>query len=208
MGNGLYAILGNDSDEQDYLFYYDTHGVLRGEIPILFYRAHRLLFKNDLMYFSVSTKCIVGMNSLGRIEKFLSTGDNYILHHDYALDANGDLVVLATDERQKTVQDKIIKIDTDSGKVSELVDMGKLYQSYMDSTAFASMGGASTSSSGSSDSGASGDSANSDASQEASADTGGRQEGLAASQHDPAAARRQRHRQLARNLDRDQARLA
>ena len=41
LGDGLYAILGNDSDEQDFMFYYDTNGVLRGEIPVLYYRSHR-----------------------------------------------------------------------------------------------------------------------------------------------------------------------
>ena len=47
LGDGLYAILGNDSDEQDFMFYYDTNGVLRGEIPVLYYRSHRLLFDDD-----------------------------------------------------------------------------------------------------------------------------------------------------------------
>ncbi len=151
LGNGLYAILGNDSDEQDYLFYYDTHGVLRAEIPILYYRAHRLLFNDGLMYFSASTRYIVGMNSLGRIVKFLYTGDNYILHHDYALDSDGNLVVLATDTRRKTIQDAIIRIDTTTGKVTLLADMAKIYKSYMNSTAFASMSGKATSSSSNSD---------------------------------------------------------
>ncbi len=144
LGNGLYAILGNDSDEQDYLFYYDTHGVLRAEIPILYYRAHRLLFKGNLMYFSVSTRYIVGMNKFGKIEKFLYTGDNYILHHDYTFDSDGNLIVLATDTCKKTIQDNIIKINTTTGKVTLLVDMGKLYKSYRDSTTFASMGSSSS----------------------------------------------------------------
>ena len=69
LGDGLYAILGNDSDEQDFMFYYDTNGVLRGEIPVLYYRSHRLLFDDDgLMWFSASTHHMAAMNRLGKLE--------------------------------------------------------------------------------------------------------------------------------------------
>ncbi|MFT9009656.1 MAG: aryl-sulfate sulfotransferase [Bifidobacterium sp.] len=143
LGNGLYAILGNDSDDQDFMYYYDTHGVIRGEIPILFYRSHRLLFRNDLMYFSASTHLIVGMNKLGRLVKFYNTGTNYILHHDYEFDKNGNFIVLATDLREKTIQDKIIKIDAKTGKVSLLVDMVSLFKTYEATAKNASLGSSS-----------------------------------------------------------------
>lgn len=139
LGNGLYAILGNDSEGQDYMFYYDDNGVLRGEIPILYYRSHRLLFKNGIMYFSVSTHDIVGMNRLGRIVKWYSTGSGYILHHDYVMDADGNFVVLATKTGLKTMQDYIIKIDATTGKVSKLLDMGELFGDYRDAATFASL---------------------------------------------------------------------
>ena len=94
LGDGLYAILGNDSDEQDFMFYYDTHGVLRGEIPVLYYRSHRLLFDDDgLMWFSASTHHMAAMNRLGKLEKIYDLGSDYILHHDYAMDANGNIVL-------------------------------------------------------------------------------------------------------------------
>lgn len=153
LGNGLYAILGNDSTEQDFMYYYDTHGVIRGEIPILFYRSHRLLFRNDLMYFSASTHLIVGMNKLGRLVKFYNTGTNYILHHDYEFDKHGNFIVLATDLREQSIQDKIIKINATTGKVSLLVDMVSLFKSYEATAKNASLGTSesSTSDSNSSD---------------------------------------------------------
>lgn len=137
LGGGLYAILGNDSNDQDFMFYYDVNGVLRGEIPILFYRSHRLLFDDDgLMWFSVSTEKMVGMDRLGRLVKILDLGDRYILHHDYAFDADQNLVLLATELSRDDgcVQDQIIKLDTDTGKVTPLVDMGTMLPEYKMST--------------------------------------------------------------------------
>ncbi len=137
LGNGLYAILGNDSDDQDFMFYYDTNGVLRGEIPILFYRSHRLLFDDDgLMWFSVSTEKMVGMNRLGKLEKILDLGDDYILHHDYAFDEDQNLVLLATELNRddNCVQDQIIKLDTDTGEVTPLLDLADMFPEYKEIT--------------------------------------------------------------------------
>ena len=131
LGNGLYAILGNDSNEVS-----DANGV-GGEIPVLYYRSHRLLFDNDgIIWFSASTKHFVGMNRLGKLVKIINLGDQYILHHDYALDSDGNIVSLATDLKHSdhAVQDQVIKVDTDSGEVSLLVDFGDLFPDYKQST--------------------------------------------------------------------------
>ncbi len=54
------------------MYYYDANGVIRGEIPVLYYRSHRLLFDNDgIMWFSASTKHFVGMNRLGKLVKMV-----------------------------------------------------------------------------------------------------------------------------------------
>lgn len=137
LGDGLYAILGNDSNEQDFMFYYDTNGVLRSEIPLLYYRSHRLLFDdNGLMWFSASTKHFVGMNRLGKLEKIIDLGDRFILHHDYALDDDGNIVSLATDltRSDHAVQDQVIKVNTSTGKVTKLVDFGEMFPDYKAST--------------------------------------------------------------------------
>jgi hypothetical protein len=145
LGDGLYAILGNDSDGQDFMFYYDNDGILRGEIPILYYRAHRLLFRNNLMYFSVSTRDIVAMNRLGQITRWYNTSDTYLLHHDYAMDSKGNLIVLATNVTKNTIQDAIITINGRTGKVTQLVDLGDLFPVYKASAKFATMGSSSSS---------------------------------------------------------------
>lgn len=138
VGNGLYAILGNDSDDQDFMYYYDVNGVIRGEIPVKYYRSHRLLFDdNGLMWFSASTHTMVGMNRLGKLEKILDLDDQFILHHDYVLDSDGNLVLLATDltRSDHAVQDQVVKLDTATGKTTLLLDLGTMFPDYKSTTA-------------------------------------------------------------------------
>lgn len=122
------------------MFYYDTNGVLRGEVPVLYYRSHRLLFDDDgLMWISASTHHMVGMNRLGKLEKILDLGSNYILHHDYAMDDDGNIVLLATElsRSDNAVQDQVIKLDTTTGSVTRLLDFGEMLADYKASTTHA-----------------------------------------------------------------------
>lgn len=127
--DGLYVILGNDSEEKDFMYYYDNSGVLRGEIPLIGYRSHRLLFQNNLMYYSISESKIAAVNALGKVEEIYDTG-KYSLHHDYAFDDEGNLVVLATDTESESVEDQIIKIDTLTGEISCVLDLEDLFSDY------------------------------------------------------------------------------
>lgn len=113
IGNGLFAFMGNDSDEQDFMYYYDEDGVIRGEIPILGYRSHRLLFQDDLMYFSVAESKMVAMNGLGQIVKIYDLGQ-YELHHDYVFDNDGNILILASDTESDTVEDRIVLLDLET----------------------------------------------------------------------------------------------
>lgn len=127
--DGLYVILGNDSQEEDFMYYYDNAGVIRGEVPLIGYRSHRLLFQDGLMYYSISTNQMAAVNALGKVEQVYDMGQ-YNLHHDYTFDDEGNLLVLATDTTKNTVEDQIVKIDIQTGEVTNVLDLEECFGSY------------------------------------------------------------------------------
>ena len=127
--DGLYVVLGNDSTSMDFMYYYDNNGVLRGEVPLLGYRSHRLIFDENSMYYSISEKKMAQVNRLGQVTKVYDLG-NYKLHYDYVFDENGNMLILATDTTQDSVEDIVLKLDVNSGEVTEGLDLGDLFGEY------------------------------------------------------------------------------
>ena len=158
LAEGLFTILGNDSSKLDFMYLYDNAGQIRGEVPIIGYRSHRLLFPGDgSTIMSVSTTKMAQISAIGQVVNVWSTGD-YELHHDYAFDDDGNLLVLASNAGSEAdldvdraaakkdkgervnVEDLIIKIDVTTGGVSLVVDLGDIFPDLKASAKVASDG--------------------------------------------------------------------
>jgi len=126
---GLYVVMGDGSEPLDFMYYYDNEGVLRGEIPLLGYQSHRLIFDKDSMYYSISETKMAQVNRIGQVTAIYDLG-RYRLHHDYVFDENGNMLILATDTEQDSVEDVVLKLDVNSGEVTEVLDLGDLFASY------------------------------------------------------------------------------
>ena len=137
--DGLYTILGNDQDMDEgedenaayrYIYIYDSEGVCRSEIPIMSYRAHRLIFDDGIMYYSASARYFVGMDATGRLAKIYDLGD-YKLHHDYIFGTEGNVLLLGTENDAATEEDRVLSLDLETGEVTEIIDLRDLFGDYL-----------------------------------------------------------------------------
>lgn len=130
---GLYTVIGNKGASHRAIYLVDNEGVIRGEIPILSYNSLRLNFTDSQeMYYAASATKIAKVNNLGQVTNMYDTSAaGYDLHHDFVLDHAGNILALATSKEakkseDKLVEDRIIKIDTTTGAISESVDFATL----------------------------------------------------------------------------------
>ncbi len=139
LSDGLYTVLGNDQDMDEgadetaayrYIYIYDNDGICRSEIPLISYRAHRLIFEDGIMYYSASGKCLAGMDATGYICELYDLGD-YRLHHDYIFGTQDDILLLGTDYYSDTEEDIVISLDEETGEVTTVVDLRELFSDYL-----------------------------------------------------------------------------
>ena len=135
LSSGLFVILGNTNKKNSFVSFYDNEGTLRGEMPIINYRANKIMFRNDRLYMSISESKIAEINNLGQVTEIYSTG-KYNLHHDYTFDDSGDLIILATERDSLTDEDIIIRLDLDTKEIFKLVDFKDLLSDYYKKTSY------------------------------------------------------------------------
>ena len=124
--DGLYAVLGHDKNYASNIYLYDNEGILRGEFVLDNYRADRIVFNNDYMYYAYSEKGIIKVNNLGKIEKLYDL-ENYTMHHDMVYDEdNNCFVILVNEDDTDTIEDVIITVDLNDGKIEKIIDMKDL----------------------------------------------------------------------------------
>lgn len=129
VADGMFVIFPAANEISPYLRIYDNDGVQRCEIPMEAYGTKRLLIYEDLMFYRVSENKLVGVNRLGQAVKIF-TPENYTFGEDYCFDKNNDILMLATDKRQESVDDCVILLDRETLAVTELVDLGDLLPEY------------------------------------------------------------------------------
>ena len=128
LSDGLFAILGDSREGQDYIHLVDNDGIVRGEIPIIGYRAVNLLFNNNKMYFSISERKLASMNNLGKIEKIYKLG-KHKLHHDYAFDDKKEnLLILSSDTEDDSCEDEIIKLNLETGEITDSFKLEEVFK--------------------------------------------------------------------------------
>jgi len=129
VAEGMYVVFPAENEVAPYVRIYDNDGVQRCELPLETYGSKRLLVLDDLIFFKVSDEKLVGINRLGQVVKIF-TSEHYDFGDDYCFDKNNDILVLASDKRQASVDDCIILLDRETLAVTELVDLGDLLPEY------------------------------------------------------------------------------
>lgn len=132
LSEGFFVHLGNETGVRENVLFYDNDGILRGELPLISGSCKRLLFFNDLMYYNVSDKKIVGVNGFGQAECSYELS-GYTIGNDYCIDEdNKKLLLLACKEGKDSegVNDRIVSVDLISGEIKELLDMGTYLKEY------------------------------------------------------------------------------
>ena len=128
LSDGLFAILGDSREDQDYIHLVDNDGIVRSEIPIIGYRAVNLLFNNNKMYFSASETKLARMNNLGKIEKIYKLG-KHKLHHDYAFDDEKEnLLILSSNTEDDSCEDEIIKLNLETGEITDSFKLEEVFK--------------------------------------------------------------------------------
>ncbi len=127
--DGMFVVFPMKNEISPYVRIYDNDGVQRCEIPLEVYGTRRVLVYEDFMYFLVSEDKMVGINRLGQAAKII-TSPNYFFGADYCFDKNNDILLLASDKRQSSVDDCILLLKRDTLELTELVDLGDLLPEY------------------------------------------------------------------------------
>ncbi len=130
LSDGFYALLGHDKAYNSNIYLFDNDGVLRNELVLKGYRGDRIIELDDTLLYSYSTNGFIQVNRLGKIEKFY-TLKGYEMHHDYVYDeAHNQLVVLVNKKGKDTIEDEIVTLDLETGKITHHIDMTKYLKEF------------------------------------------------------------------------------
>lgn len=116
-----------------YGFFFDNDGVLRYEMVLEGYGLDRLLFYENEIITCVSSSKLAKINGLGQVTQIYDLGE-YDLHHDIGFGADGEVLALAEERGNETVEDRLLSIDLETGQVTELINFSALMEPYYETT--------------------------------------------------------------------------
>ena len=116
-----------------YGFFFDNDGVMRYEMVLEGFGLDRVLFCGDEILTCVSSSKLARINGLGQVTWVCDLGE-YDLHHDIGWGADGEVLALAEERGNDTVEDRLLSIDLETGEVTELINFSTFLQEYYDIT--------------------------------------------------------------------------
>ncbi len=129
VADGLFVTFPDKNEVLPYVRIYDNDGIQRGEIPLETFGPRKMIVYEDLMFYPVSEHKMVGINRFGQVVKVYESG-TYTFGEDFCLDKNNDFLMIASDNRQDSINDCIILLDRETSEITELVDLGDLLPEY------------------------------------------------------------------------------
>lgn len=128
--DGLYALV-RVNGHLGYTYFFDNDGTLRYEMETEGYGLDRFLsYEGDLLVCS-SSSSIARLDGLGRVKRVYELA-GYEMHHDLQTSGEHTIVILAEHDDTVTVEDVVLELDLESGKVTELVDFTDFMSDYVD----------------------------------------------------------------------------
>lgn len=116
-----------------YGFFFDNDGVMRYEMVLEGFGLDRVLFCGDEILTCVSSSKLARINGLGQVTWVCDLG-GYDLHHDIGWGADGEVLALAEERGNDTVEDRLLSIDTETGEMTEFINFSTFLQEYYDIT--------------------------------------------------------------------------
>ncbi|WP_186763861.1 aryl-sulfate sulfotransferase [Planomicrobium sp. CPCC 101079] len=133
LSDGLFYTLGTDG-YAGYSYVFDNEGTMRAELITEDYRTDRMVFYEETLITAITDSMLARIDSLGKIVDIYQL-EGFNLHHDIALNENGQLIVLATDQAKNSVEDVVLSLDLETGEYKKLLDFDDLMGSYKEMTA-------------------------------------------------------------------------
>lgn len=120
---------GKDGKKHYAITMYDNSGILRANIPTDGYVGRNVQIIYDSLVVQSSKNCLVRINRLGQVTHSYPVY-GYHFQGEYAYDGSAGVYLLATaDRKNMTVGSKVLKIDLENKKVSQVLDMDTLLKS-------------------------------------------------------------------------------